>query len=218
MKETVFFRSKRNTVLRYGNTVEKRFPSAEAAAVEAGILERLYAAHVRVPNPVAREGCALIMPYIPGETLPDIFARFENSPEQTDHQSEIRKVADGVINWLGDFYRAVNAEKTGEIRGDVNGRNFLWDGEYCRGIDFEERVTGAIEQDVGRLIAFSLTYDPPETPVKKAFADRLLSGAASAFNVDPAEISKYCEREFAAMRVRRDSFPAAVSNEKSLSF
>ena len=197
----IVFRSKRNTVILRGCIVEKRFASTETALFEAGMLKLLHKAGVRVPNPVSVEGSLMKMPYIAGETLPDILDRFEILPDQ----NALEKVVQGIIRWLSDFYRAVSMEETGIIRGDVNGRNFLWDGGSCWGVDFEERVKGVKEQDIGRLLAYVLTYDPPKTPVKMAFADKLLRDAVCVFSIDPGKAFYFRDQEFAAMFERRGS-------------
>ena len=201
--EIIVFRSKRNKVFLRGNVVEKHFVSAEAASLEAAMLEQLYAKGVRVPYPVTRENGILKMPYIPGETLPDLFARFESSPDRRG-QSVLRKAAEDIVSWFRDFYRAVDADNTGEIRGDINGRNFLWDGEHCWGVDFEERVTGVKEQDIGRFIAYSLTYNPPGTPIKKMFAEMFLQEITRTFSINPTAVSAYCSQEFSAIYARRN--------------
>jgi RIO-like serine/threonine protein kinase len=184
-------------LLRDG-VIEKHFISAAAAAFEAYELRRLRAVGVRVPQVYALDGAVVKMQYIPGEALPDIIERLDNSDS-----SGFEAMADGLIGWLGDFYRAADTDSTGEIRGDVNGRNFLFDGACCWSVDFEERVYGVKEQDIGRLIAFILTYDPPGTPLKTAFADVLLSKAVDSLGVKREEALNLRDLEFQAIRQRR---------------
>ena len=100
-------------------------------------------------------------------------------------------------------FAASNSGQTGEIRGDVNGRNFIFDGSQCWGIDFEEKVYGTKEQDAGRLIAFVLTYDPPGTSLKSLLAESLLRHAVNMFAVNPKEVYHWRDLEFQAMRKRR---------------
>ena len=196
---TSVFRSKRNKVLLRGGVVEKHFATGDAASFEAAALERLYAAGVPVPELISREGCVIKMRYIAGETLPDVLARIE----KTEDRSGLEKAADETIRWLDGFYHAVDHENTKEIRGDVNGRNFIFDRERCRGVDFEEQTFGVKEQDIGRLIAYVLTYAPPGTAVKAAFADRLLSTAVKTLGADAAAICRFRDQELEAMRARR---------------
>jgi len=204
-QEAFVFRSKRNKVLLRGGIVEKHFASIEAASYEAAALERLYAAGVSAPELIVREGCIIKMRYISGETLPDVIARLE----KTEDRSALKQAADEIIRWLGSYYRAVDTDNTGEIRGDVNGRNFLFDGKRCWGVDFEEPATGVKEQDIGRLVAYVLTYDPPGTTVKKAFADRLLDTAEQTLGADVTVVCHYRDQEQGAMRARRGAGSAS---------
>jgi len=197
--EPVRFKSKRNTVLLHDGVVEKHFSTIEAAAFEAGELGRLKAENVHVPEVYALDGAVIKMQYIPGETLPDLIARFENASDLPD----IQAVADKIIGWLNEFYRAIDTDTTGEIRGDVNGRNFIFDGACCWGVDFEEKSCGIKAQDIGRLIAFVLTYDPPETSVKVMLANKLLQKAVQVFQIESEEICRHRDLEFGAMAQRR---------------
>jgi len=116
------------------------------------------------------DGVVLKMQYIHGETLPNLIARLEKS----SGLSNIETATSKIISWLRDFYNAVDIDKTGEIRGDINGRNFVFDDVCYWGVDFEEKVYSVKEKDIGRLIAFILTYDPLGTPIKAEFADKLM--------------------------------------------
>ncbi|MCL2517157.1 MAG: hypothetical protein FWF15_01215 [Oscillospiraceae bacterium] len=183
----VTFYSKRNKVFLRDNIVEKHFNTIESASFEAAMLEKLYAAKVRVPKFIAQENNVIKMSYIPGETIPDLL----------EHEFDTQKVADGIVKWFADFYRAEN------FRGDVNGRNFLWDGENIWGVDFEEEVFGVKEQDFGRLIAFILTYTSPHIHIKTEFADKMFRESVKTFNFDKNLINIYREQELNDMCERR---------------
>ena len=109
-------------------------------------------------------------------------------------QEEINEISGGITG----------RKKIREIRGDINGRNFLWDGEHCWGVDFEEYACGVIEEDIGRLIAFVLTYDPPGTEIKTVFADRLLYEACRVLSADEDAVLFYRDQEFTAISARRN--------------
>jgi len=205
LKSDFKFYSKKNTVIFRDGVVEKHVASDEAAAREAAMLARLAAAGVHVPRVIARENQVIKMSYISGETLPDLLGQLESAhcPLPTVHSC-----ADGLIVWLADFYRAA----AGEIRGDVNGRNFLWDGTHWWGVDFEARAAGERARDIGRLLAFILTYDPPDTPIKNAFANRLLAQAAKRLNADIAAILHHRDLEFLAMQSRRTHCPLPTAH------
>jgi len=192
------FVSKKNTVMLRNGLVEKHFSSETAAAFEAEALKHLQTSGVRVPKVIEQCGCVLKLEYISGETLPDFIERLEISSWT---RQEICATADAVVYWLSEFYRAVDTDKTGEIRGDANGRNYIFDGVNCIGVDFEERIYGEKAQDIGLLIAYILNYDPPETLVKKVFAERLLSAAVQELGVDSDRVIYW--RGFEVMKMIR---------------
>jgi len=62
---------------------------------------------------------------------------------------------------------------------------------------------GTKAQDLGRLIAFVLTYDPARTLVKTKFADELLRYAAAELGVEAEEVYHHRDMEFKAIAHRR---------------
>ena len=197
--EFITFKSKRNDVFLHDGLVEKHFSCSESAAVECEVLSCLRSVGVRVPKVCANSGAVLKMQYIPGVPLPDLIETLENCWTVAD----AKMLALKLIAWFRDFYGAVKTDETGEIRGDVNGRNFIFDEVHCWGVDFEERVYGTKEQDIGRLIAFVLTYDPPETTLKNALADIILRDAVLELGVCGQEVCRQRDLELDAMRRRR---------------
>jgi len=192
------FKSKRNTVLLRDNIVEKHCASIELANIELQILEQLKKAEVNVPQVYSQNGAVLKMEYIPGKTLPDLIEEYEASAAMGE--LSYNEAAMEIVKWFDDFYHAVSI---GEIRGDVNGRNFIFYNNQCWGVDFEERIYGTKEQDMGRLIAFVLTYDPPHTTVKTAFTNSLLYHGVNVLKLDAQEICRWRDLEFHAMLKRR---------------
>jgi len=217
--EEVIFASKRNKVILRDGIVEKHYSSPEAAGYEADSLKLLRVAGLNVPKLIGHDGCVLKMLYLPGEALPDLINRLEAMTScvpaddeylramDAEHiyvmDAEHFRVADAIIDWLDNYYHIVDYKQTCIIRGDVNGRNFLWDGVRCWGVDFEERVTGEREEDIGRFIAFVETYDPPGTAIKIAFMERFINKAVQTFDADPVRITYYRELELEDMKIRR---------------
>lgn len=212
------FASKKNEVLLRDGVVEKHASSIESAVFEGMRLQKLRGAGIPVPALISCEGSVLKLEYISAETLPDLIDRLEKlqnglvdfrdlsqSPSLLDLSvlSELETAANAVIDWLSEFYRAISSEKTGEIRGDVNGRNFLLTGGSCVGVDFEEQVFGTKEQDIGKLVAFVLTYDPQGTEIKAEFARKLMQRAVQVLNIDEKEAVRQRDLELAAMQMRR---------------
>ena len=210
------FVSKKNNVFLSDGVVVKHVASEEAAAFEAENLKRLYDAGVVVPKVFSCDEAVLTMEFLQGETLPDILENIEqlqiDSSSHVDLSEgleeivllEIRKATSAIIKWLSEFYNAVDSDVTGEIRGDVNGRNFLFDDALCMGVDFEEKVFGIKEQDIGRLRAFVTTYDPPGTQVKVEFARQILQEAVKELDVNEDEVKRQQDFELCAMQERRN--------------
>jgi len=192
------FHSKRNHVHLCDTIVVKRCADAELANAEAALLKAL--AGLRVPAVLGVSGNELRLEYIEGETIPDFIARMETTSD--DH--EMREVARGLCDWLEGFYAAVDHADSGEIRGDVNGRNFILRDGQVFGVDFEERSFGSIAQDVGRLIAFIRSYDPMRTLVKRRFANMFYQFALERFSLATADIAREFRAERRAMRRRRN--------------
>jgi len=200
--DIIRFKSKRNIVLLKSGIIEKHFPLQETAMFESKALKDLKAAGLRVPEVISEEETVIKMQYIPGCTLPDLIAEFEDAEDSFD-LSAIRSCACQLMSWLLEFYQTVKTFETGRIRGDVNGRNFLFFDNECWGIDFENAVYGTIEEDIGRLLAFVITYDPPGTSVKNALVTSLIKEAERMLGIDITQVYHFRDLEIQAMHQRR---------------
>jgi len=190
------FKSKRNDVLLVNGVVEKHHRTAQAAAQEAQNLMGLHKAGVRVPQLITVQDNILHIEYIPGATIPDLLEQLEAHPNSDTR----KKATNKIVEWLQSFYNA-----TGAARGDINGRNFLFDGESIWGVDFEEPLTGVCAPaiDIGRLMAFVQTYTPQGTPIKRQFANMLMQEAIQEFGISAVEILHHRDTELQAMLTRR---------------
>ncbi|MCL2508454.1 MAG: hypothetical protein FWF05_04690 [Oscillospiraceae bacterium] len=185
--------SKRNHVELCGGVVRKRVQSPEAAVREAAILRELRGRGVAVPHVLDLRGCVLTLEYLPGEPLPDLIESGGFDPG---------KLAFAVCGWFAAFYEAV---PPGEIRGDVNGRNFLYDGAKIYGVDFERRVYGTKARDAGRLAAFFATYDTCDPARRAALRDMFIKEFCERFECAAEDVQAEFDAERTAMRVRRKS-------------
>jgi len=185
------FISKRNQVTLRDGLVCKQAQDPQSAYLEASILRELRGAGVAVPEVVSCEGDLLVLEYLPGEPLPEFIERGGVAPEM---------IAAALCDWFAAFYDAVTP---GECRGDVNGRNFLWDGEKIYSVDFEERCFGPRARDAGRLAAFIETYETREKAGQMALSRAFMHAFSERFNCDMRVILEERESEFAAMRLRR---------------
>jgi len=193
------FISKRNEVFLREGLVYKKTKDPRAAALEASILRELRAGGAAVPEVLACRDGVLVMECLPGEPLPDVIER---------GGYDVDMLAGALCDWFDGFYRAaVPSAPTGTagaVRGDVNGRNFLWDGERIYGVDFEERCFGPRARDAGRLAAFIETYRGCEPQRREALSRAFMRGFAEKFGCGMEEILDEREGELDAMRLRRN--------------
>jgi Ser/Thr protein kinase RdoA (MazF antagonist) len=208
------FKSRKNDVYlvramnRDGSSMEyvhKIFRSDEAASKEARLLKELRKNGLYVPAVYYTDKSCLIMEYIRGSTLCDKIFDIEKAADKEEVRSE---EAAGIIihelcYWLKSFYTYVKGtDKSRLILGDVNLRNFIFDGRVC-GIDFEEVKTGLVEEDIGRMCAFLLTYNPAFTPWKRRFAVSLLERLSKEINIDRSIVEAEFKKELYSIAERR---------------
>lgn len=180
------FRSKKNRVTLENGIVFKYHADGEALLREAHALEYLHQGGLAVPALLGVRKNALQLEYIQGPTYVDLV------------ETMTLKQAEALAAWLAEYHRL-----SGFLRGDCNLRNFLWSEEKCVGVDFEDEVNvGEAESDMGQVIAFAVTYDPPFT-AKKAACGRLLLQAFGATGGDLEKIKDAYLDEIIAMNQRR---------------
>jgi len=192
------FISKRNQVFLRDGLVVKRLAGPEQAVEEAENLFRLYQAGVSVPRVLKQMHNEIIMEYVHGETIPDFLERMEAERDE----ALLRQTAQRLFLWFKQFYEAVDYNRTGEIRGEVDGRNFIIAENRVISVDFEERAYGKAEQDIGRLLAFIRTYDLAVS-VKRHFSRLFESAVLEGLSLPAREIHREYRLERIAMIKRR---------------
>jgi|GEM_PF-578803 len=143
----------------------------------------------------------LVHEYIPGNTLLSSYEEAE------------KKLTNGNIhiNSLVEFLNTAYESAPGYILGDINFNNFIIRESKPQNsgtlpisfIDYENVKPGEIEEDLGRIIAFALTYDPVFTDWKFGFVAEFIERAVKLLKADKAKMLFYAEKEFEAMNVRR---------------
>ena len=172
----MYFKSKRNAVrLNAHNIVEKHHKDSTAAKFESKRLVLLHDKGLAVPKLLSVKDNVIEMEYVQAITLPDLIDTWEETP---DLNAQTRATV-SIVNWLEKYYEIMNPE----TRGDINGRNFLFDGKQVWGVDFEESGYSTIVEDIGLLLAYILTYSPKFTSIKEAFANQIAFHASEAFDI-----------------------------------
>ena len=147
------FHSRRNQVRlvrRRGELViRKEYRDEETLLTEQRTLLLLHSRGVdSIPRVLWRKGRCLYLNYLPGEN----YAELADAAE-TDAQIPLSAAMKALCDWIARYHAM-----TGCLRGDVNLRNFLYDGMICRSVDFEEPlISGPVEEDLGPILAFLLT-------------------------------------------------------------
>lgn len=112
--------------------------------------------------------------YISGRIAVEYLDETEMDP--TNQSNSFSAVIGSILDWMVCFYNCME-EETGKewILGDIHLRNFIISSEYqVYGIDFENCREGKREEDIAKLCAFILTYDPPFTETKIKILDEIL--------------------------------------------
>ena len=175
------FKSKKNRVYLQGSNIKKVHQTAIGARLEADRLIYLHAQGLAVPKFLGIEGNTITMEYIPAAPIPDLIDEWEDRPNPAAQDLAMR----GIVSWLAEYYIVI---PSGQSRGDINGRNFLFDGQKIWGVDFEYDAYDTIESDIGNLLAFILTYNPAHTALKQSLATAIVHQAAMSLALDPQTI------------------------------
>jgi hypothetical protein len=153
--------------------VKKYNISQDSLNREVEILNTLYKEGLSVPRLIYRGDDYLIMEYVSGKTLLEFIEEKEMETQNNTIQFEVLKAIENLAHWLKKYYKILDkAYGKNLIVGDVNFRNFIV-GDKIYGVDFENYRRGRVEEDIGKLCAFALTYNPPFTTWKCILVDSL---------------------------------------------
>jgi hypothetical protein len=163
---------------------------------ERCLLEKLGQKKVRVPEISEVHSDCLVLEFIEGINLCELL----ESCELTGNIAGWRAAAHALALWFCSFYRAFESPT---LREDINLRNFILSDGHVFGVDFEGVLPGRPESDIGRMMAFTLCYDPPFTPFKKLAAGALLEIFEDHLNLCRAKTLEAMSLELEAIRARR---------------
>jgi hypothetical protein len=213
------FNSKKNRVY-WINTEQERFTgtgkqfvfkeynhSQQSLEREADMLQKLKIRHVAVPHLFYADNESIVIEYIEGPLLLD-FICWQESVSGTNSSAlgkPVYQVIYSLCCWLKDFYTAAR-DISGKqiIMGDINFRNFIIR-EKIYGVDFEECREGRIEEDIGRLCAFAITYTPAFTSWKIAMTGELFRVLNRELGLDKEVTKRELQKELLAIARRRSS-------------
>lgn len=176
----------------------KQFDREELLLKEVKYLQDFSVKDIYVPALYYYKDKQLYLEYIAGKTM---LQKIEIAEEKNIEPSKLTKLLAQFVSWLDSFYL-----KTGLTIGDVNLRNFLVSHTTGKvyGIDFEDVKEGAIEQDIGKICAFILTYRPEFTPWKKELIKLFLKIIKERVDVDIDLIKNEFIAELKSISIRRN--------------
>ncbi|NLZ93601.1 MAG: hypothetical protein GX922_06275 [Firmicutes bacterium] len=182
----------------------KEYRNRHAMSKEAQIIQALYAEGLAVPKIIAAGDGHLILEYLPGKNLLTWFEEQEKEAQQPAINEGITTVLEQLASWLADFYNIMHRKYGYSIvLNDVNLRNFIVIEEKIFGLDFEDCCAGTKEEDLGRLCAFILTYDPVFTFWKYQFVLAIKDIIVKKLNLSWDVVFEEIEKELQRMSQRR---------------
>lgn len=195
--------SKRNRVLRVtsgtGTHIRKEYSELKRYTTELSMLISLIEAGVNVPKLLLAGQNYIIMEDLGNTTLLDWMEKSEKNGE-ANYENVIYALAD----MLKTYYEA-SKRIFGESMAlfDMNFRNFLIKDDVIYRVDFEQVTAGKAESDIGKLLAFSTSYEPVNTPWKINFRRKLLMVLANELGLDIRVIIEEERKESKRMERRR---------------
>ena len=203
MYQKIRLESKRNEVFRVyeeeRTVIEKNFMTEQGRMKEEEMLRWLRAMGIKVPQVYFSSDKIMILEDLSYETLLDWYEQMEE-----ENRSDYETIILQLLSWLKSFYYSTKEKFGGQIvLKDINFRNFLVKDQEVYGIDFELSDYGTIEEDMGRLAAFALTYAPEMTEWKQNFNECLMCMMADTFQVNRESIVVEREKALEEIRTRR---------------
>ena len=121
---------------------------------------------------------------------------------------ETKIVLTNYLKWLNNFYLTLSQSlNKNVILSDINLRNFLvLDNNEIYGIDFETVGSGEIIEDLGKICAYILTYNPTFTNYKYNIISFLEQQMVSIFNVNINRITEEKIKQLTNLKIRRNLF------------
>jgi tRNA A-37 threonylcarbamoyl transferase component Bud32 len=184
--------------------VVKKYNDPKNIKMEGEILKQLYTGGLSVPKMIHVGVTSIIMENIKGITLLEwIEDKEKESVAKPGCRVEVLKTIEELAHWLKRFYEIMAvADSENIILGDTNFRNFIV-ADKLYGVDFENCQRGKVEEDIGKLCAFALTYDPPFTEWKCMLADAINEIMSDILQISSGSINVEMIKELTEIFRRR---------------
>ncbi len=203
-KNRVFLLEIKSQVQGMQKVVVKKYKSgAENKKKETRILQRLFIQKVNVPQVYYEGKKMIILEYIKGKLLVDLL--YSTGYRRGEINEQVSFVLEKLADWFKQFYEVMAQNKKETIiMGDVNFRNLILSKQEIYGLDFESCQKGIPEQDMGRLCAFALTYDPAFTDWNIKLTQKLARIMVDKLNLVHNILQTEFKKELFAIKIRRN--------------
>lgn len=203
-----YFDNDSSSLLSVDNTkaFRKVYKNYDIMRTELNNYKTLFEKGVLVPNVFLVKDNVAYIQWVEGISYVDIIERIEQGKL---YEKSIRKVADELCKWLESFYDATN----GMGRGDVNLGNFIFSPlGKCISVNFKNEFESQDKEvDMGRILAYTSTYEPASTQGKlslcKAFYKNFLDMGADEIKIHTEYIKQinYFEQSTLRFKLIKDS-------------
>lgn len=176
----------------------------QKADIENQMLNIMQKVDIHAPTVVYKGKSNLILEYIPGILLLDMYCNEESLSKDNQLSRSSILLINQLCTWLKRFYTEMGNELGYQvILGDPNFRNFILSSEIV-GIDFEDVNRGKVEEDIGSLCGFALMYDLPLTQWKYLFVNYLVKKLVGDMRLDEELINCCIKKQIAQLGLRRN--------------
>lgn len=184
----------------------KVYKNYNVMKIELDNYKTLFDKGVSVPNIILVKDNIAYIQWVEGISYVDIIERIEQGKL---YEKSISKVANELCHWLESFYEATN----GMGRGDVNLSNFIFSTlGKCVSVNFKNEFESQDKEvDMGRILAYTATYEPALTQGKlslcKAFYKNFLDMGADEIKIHTEYIKQinYFEQSILRFKLIKDS-------------
>ena len=175
---------------------------------EIKIINLLSNNNINVPKILFSANSFYIMDHISGITLLQYLEVSEKKSVNNTLSEETKVILTNYLKWLNNFYLALSQSlNKNVILSDINLRNFLvLENNEIYGIDFETVGSGEIIEDLGKICAYILTYNPTFTNYKYKIISFLEQEMVSIFNIDINRLTEEKIKQLTNLKIRRNLF------------
>ncbi len=203
MYQKIALISKKNKVYRIKDGgkshILKIFTDTKSLDKELELLKFLYKEDILVPKILNTNKDSITLEDL-GET--SLLSTYEEL--EKNNNIKYQGIIESLLSWLERFYKISESYYGKEcILFDMNFRNFIVKNRQVYRIDFEEVAFGKKESDIGKLLAFGLTYKPEQTEWKKEFEKAFINEIVRSGLYDLENVIAEKDSELEKIKVRR---------------